>query len=135
MNVVQRFYKIIVALLFSVKFTDLQAQRDTVMVAPVSVLKPMLFINSVPAGAFNLTTFNKITAAEPVLPLHLSSGWLSGTTDLFLPASITNNYYTQHFGFFCRQELKVEKASGIPFRLRLGSVEQCDLIEGKKKGR
>jgi hypothetical protein len=46
--------------------------------------------------------------------------------------SIVNpNYYTQNFGFFCKQELQLEKLTKIPFRFRLGSVQQCDWMEGK----
>ncbi len=46
--------------------------------------------------------------------------------------TITQNYYTQHFGFFCKKELAVEKATKIPLRLRLGSLQQCNYLEGKR---
>jgi hypothetical protein len=45
---------------------------------------------------------------------------------------ITPNYYTQHFGFLCKKELAIEKATKIPFRFRLGSMEQCNYLEGRK---
>ena len=44
---------------------------------------------------------------------------------------ITGNFYTQNFGFFCKKELQVEKFTKIPFKFRLGSVQQCDWMEGK----
>ncbi|MDF2191134.1 hypothetical protein [Paraflavitalea sp. CAU 1676] len=47
------------------------------------------------------------------------------------PAGIRDDHYTKHFGFFCRQELQFEKASGLPLRFRLGSVKDCDYLEGK----
>jgi hypothetical protein len=45
---------------------------------------------------------------------------------------IAPNFYTTGFGFFCRQELKFEKATKIPFRFRLGAVVACDRLEGKR---
>jgi hypothetical protein len=44
---------------------------------------------------------------------------------------ISPSYYTQHFGFFCKKELQFEKKIKIPLKFRLGSVQQCDWLEGK----
>ena len=45
---------------------------------------------------------------------------------------IPQDYYTQHFGIMCKKELAIEKATKIPFRFRLGSLQQCNYLEGKK---
>jgi hypothetical protein len=45
---------------------------------------------------------------------------------------IAQDYYTQHFGFMCKKELAIEKATKIPFRFRLGSLQQCNYLEGKR---
>lgn len=45
---------------------------------------------------------------------------------------IDQAYYTQHFGFFCKKELALEKVAKIPLKIRLGSLQQCDYLEGKK---
>lgn len=47
----------------------------------------------------------------------------------FLPA----DFYATQLGFFCKQEIKFDKLTKIPFRFRLGSVEECDRLEGKGK--
>jgi hypothetical protein len=44
---------------------------------------------------------------------------------------ISPSHYTQNFGFFCKKELQFEKITKIPFKFRLGSVQQCDWMEGK----
>ena len=40
---------------------------------------------------------------------------------------------TAHYGFFCRQELKWDKALPTQLRFRLGSHEACDRLEGKRR--
>lgn len=45
---------------------------------------------------------------------------------------INQNYYTQHLGFMCKKELAFEKLTKLPLRFRLGSLQQCNYLEGKK---
>ena len=57
------------------------------------------------------------------------------TWSLLNPASfsvIHADYFTQNFGFFCKKELQLEKVTKVPFKFRLGSVQYCDWMEGKK---
>lgn len=51
---------------------------------------------------------------------------------LYSRSPIPANFSTLSYGFFCRKELAIEKATKIPFRFRLGSLEQCNYYEGKK---
>jgi hypothetical protein len=46
---------------------------------------------------------------------------------------LSPGFYASQLGFFCKQEIKLEKFIKIPFRFRLGSVEECDRLEGKGK--
>lgn len=51
------------------------------------------------------------------------------------PQKIPAGFSTCSYGFFCKQELKIEKATRIPIRFRLGSLVQCDYYEGKLKAK
>ena len=44
---------------------------------------------------------------------------------------LSADFYSKQLGFFCRQEIKLDKITKVPFRFRLGSVEQCNWLEGK----
>jgi hypothetical protein len=45
--------------------------------------------------------------------------------------TISANFYVKNLGFFCKQELKLEAATKIPFKFRVGSLNYCDWMEGK----
>ncbi len=50
-----------------------------------------------------------------------------------LPVSgIPSNFYSCNLSFFCKQEKKFESVTKIPFKFRIGSVQYCDWMEGKK---
>ena len=44
---------------------------------------------------------------------------------------IAGDFYTQGFGFFCKKELQFEKATKIPLRFRLGTLQYNDYLERK----
>lgn len=43
-------------------------------------------------------------------------------------------FYYNQLGFFCKQEIKFEKITKIPFKFRLGSIDECNRLEGKQCG-
>jgi hypothetical protein len=64
--------------------------------------------------------------------LNLSLGVIVARTmttdkEYIIPSDI---YYIQS-GFFCKREWEIEKATHIPLRFRLGSLADCNALEGK----
>lgn len=48
------------------------------------------------------------------------------------PKPVLGKYdYYDHLGTACKAEFKLEKATKIPFRFRLGSLQQTDYMEQK----
>ena len=88
-----------------------------------------------------VTSAPVVRCQDSTLSVHssikLTKNWL---TDLSKPAGpnqaflmIDADMTVQHLPFFCRQENRFEKTSGLPLRMRLGSLQQTDWLEGKMK--
>ena len=69
-------------------------------------------------------TINSVTCNSSILPLKPNS-------NILLLNALQQNYPQQRLSFFCRKEWKFEKATSIPLRIRLGSLEYTDYLEQK----
>ncbi len=73
---------------------------------------------------------------DPIKPLPvLSLNYMPVPLPALPKTVIPGNFYTQHLGFFCKQEIKFEAMTKIPFKFRLGSVQEVDRLEGKRSSR
>ncbi len=111
---VQRIYKFIVVLLPILISSHLQAQNKQWTVVPKS---PGFEKNHV--LGLRLMSYQTTVLYTPLLAPRA------------VPAIISPDYYTRHFGYFCKKELQFEKVTSIPLRFRLGGLDYVNKLEGK----
>ena len=90
------------------------------MNADISLKQKTIFQNRVSFSDFSLPKNNIIRSDYP-LPMNLKP-------DL----KITPDQVSCKYGFFCKNEWKLEKTTKLPFRFRVGSLAQCDFYENRK---
>ena len=74
----------------------------------------------------------KFIDKEPLLKKHIVQPSLNIDKKNISPSMLISPFfYSDHLSFFCRQEIKFEKATKIPFKFRLGSVQYVDYLERK----
>jgi len=97
----------------------------------------MIFVVSAAFSQSSVTNSHYLLFEQfPKRPVKTYSIFISNApvikpAEIYLPA----NFYITQIGFFCKQEIKFEKLTKVPFRFRLGSVEECDRMEGKGRDR
>jgi hypothetical protein len=74
---------------------------------------------------------NKLKASDTAIHFISSISLFTNLENLKPPVS--RNFSTCTYGFFCREELKIEKITKVPIRFRLGSMAQCNYYEGKRQ--
>jgi hypothetical protein len=58
-------------------------------------------------------------------------GYMDTNSKRIILPILPQNFYSQHLGFFCKQELQVQKAMALPLYFRLGSKDYVDYLERK----
>lgn len=78
----------------------------------------------------NVHFFRSGTQKNPGLTRNVDTGPVPDFYPVMFSV-IKADYYTCNFGFFCKKELQFEKATKIPLRFRLGSLQYNDYLEQK----
>ena len=122
-------------------------RKKTFLVVWLSILTSPLWAQITPLGVLKnsglgrqLPLRNEVSLLHPV---PFEKCWNQALCDLVnrnyvfrLPTNVASDLYhsADYVGnapFFCRKELQIEKMTHLPLRLRLGSLEEVNRLEGK----
>jgi hypothetical protein len=117
----QRFYKIIVVCFFTLCTSSLAAQ--------IAILKS--YSNAHPQQIAGYQMAQKFLVFQHDSSISQLSYF---NRNIALPGQTTirKDHYVQQLRFFCRSEWQFETSTGLPLRLRLGSLAHCNYLEGKR---
>jgi hypothetical protein len=99
-----------------------------------------LFVRSIFAQDFSVDSVSRqLQTTAPLFELYrqhyqgnFSNLLHSGDPEKPGIAVIKRSHYTDNFGFFCRKEFQFEARTKLPLRFRIGSLQQCNYLEGKR---
>ncbi len=109
--------------------------RQSAIIFCLSLALGLAFNNVKAQDSIFLTPLIKSDRYSNIIK-HNPSGFFSATQkDSVVVISVQSrlplNFYSTHLGTACKMELQLEKQTGLPIRIRLGSKEQVDYLEGK----
>ncbi|MEI9944309.1 MAG: hypothetical protein WDN26_08785 [Chitinophagaceae bacterium] len=118
----QRNFLLVVALVFLFN-CKISGQQKSVEKISIFSVNPQFFVKK-ETGIKYLLPLKYSALTEPKKEVEFSLSFKN-----FSP--LAANYYCSNLSFFCKKEWQIEKATSIPLRFRLGSLDYTNYLEGK----
>ena len=118
------FYFVVVSILFFNVEIFSQGKSPECIKLPINYNTPVNF-RFQDNGKLNFHTGNSIRKLQKAR---------SGSETMTLRLSmliLSPSFYSNHLSFFCNKEMKLEKLTTVPLRLRLGSLDYVNYLEQK----
>jgi hypothetical protein len=122
------FVVVLAVIVFALGARGQEVRNHPVLPAPLELRRTMDLSKTARANAMATTGLMQPFGSLRLATITMDGKPIGAGFNLSLP----EDYYTQHFGIMCRKEWQFEKTTHIPLRLRLGSLEECNTLEGKK---
>ena len=95
------------------------------------VFKNLSIVNSFNTKQSNTSSKKPEPDQKKIQPQFITTAATPQSFFSFGLAKLPNDFYNLTIGWACKQELKLEKVTTLPLRIRLGSFDQVKLLEGK----
>jgi hypothetical protein len=96
----------------------------------------LFFITFTSMQVYCQTNFKYVTAklvfAKPILTKLTNTTSITPLYSITPAMLVAPTFYCNNLGFFCKQEIKLQKVIKFPFKFRIGSVQEVDYLEGKR---
>jgi hypothetical protein len=108
-------------------------RKKTFLVVCFSILTlPLWAQTPVPVLLINKGLARALPLEKEVTLIHLVPRWNFYQEEEYRAASRGYVFVLpDNLGYFCRKEVEIEKMTHLPLRLRLGSLQEVNRLEGK----
>ncbi|MGZ8508930.1 MAG: hypothetical protein ACXWWA_01085 [Chitinophagaceae bacterium] len=122
----ERFFFLVVVLIFLISS---ESHGQVIIVEKNSKTTAPGDFDTISENNPGIPKFSNYFPVTQIYPKSIKFGLTTAITRARMP--LQNNFGMQKLSFFCQKEWQFEKATSVPLRFRLGSLEYTNYLEQK----